>query len=76
MKATRLDYGEQDRSIPMAMFWIGLVILRYANHCRGVGAAWRVTIRFAITVICFFGVNLLSFSSLHPCGQLRPWRAG
>lgn len=26
MKATRLDYGEQDRSIPMVMFWVGLAI--------------------------------------------------
>lgn len=49
--------------------------LRNANHCRGVRVAWRVIIGFAITAICFFGVNLL-FSSLHPYGQLRLWRAG
>jgi cytochrome c-type biogenesis protein CcsB len=43
--------------------------LRYVNHWRGVRAAWWLIIGFAITVFCFFGVNLL-FSGLHAYGQL------
>ncbi|MEO5661191.1 MAG: c-type cytochrome biogenesis protein CcsB [Polaromonas sp.] len=49
--------------------------LRYVNHWRGIRAAWWVIIGFAITVFCFFGVNLL-FSGLHAYGQLSLWRAG
>jgi cytochrome c-type biogenesis protein CcsB len=42
--------------------------LRYVNHWQGVRAAWWAIIGFAITVFCFFGVNLM-FSGLHSFGQ-------
>jgi cytochrome c-type biogenesis protein CcsB len=48
--------------------------LRYVNQWRGVRVAWWVIIGFAITVFCFFGVNLL-FSGLHSYGQLSLLRA-
>lgn len=49
--------------------------LRYVNHWHGVRVAWWVIVGFAVTVFCFFGVNLL-FSGLHAYGQLGMWRGG
>jgi cytochrome c-type biogenesis protein CcsB len=47
--------------------------LRYVNQWGGVRAAWWAILGFAITVFCFFGVNLL-FAGLHSYGQLSLWR--
>ena len=49
--------------------------LRYVHNWRGVRSAWWVIIGFAVTVFCFFGVNLL-FSGSHPYGQVSLWHPG
>ncbi|NMM05010.1 c-type cytochrome biogenesis protein CcsB [Polaromonas sp.] len=46
--------------------------LRYVNHWSGMRAAWWAIIGFAVTVFCFFGVNLI-FSGLHSYDQLSLW---